>query len=123
MNPVRFAQKTFHWLVDLCGAAALMALLVVVVLSAWGLLLGWPEPEPGTWGHAALLLGLGTLVLATAVQSRRERKRFERLRREERRRNEIADARSRAMLAEADRLVLRARARDARRRETRDRHM
>ena len=121
MNPVRFAQKTFHWLVDLCGAAALMALLVVVVLSAWGLLLGWPEPEPGTWEHAALLLGLWTLVLATAVQSRRERKRFERLRREERRRNEIADARSRAMLAEADRLVLRAR--DARRRETCHRHM
>jgi hypothetical protein len=110
MSPVRCLRRALRRLVDQCGGATLLALLLMTAIGAWALLSGWRAPEPGTWTHAALSFGLVTLALVTAVQSRRERKRYERLKRDACRRNAIAAARSRAMRAEAERLLPQARA-------------
>jgi hypothetical protein len=45
-------------LVDQCGGAALLALLLMTAIGAWDLLSGWREPEPGTWTHARSVAGL-----------------------------------------------------------------
>ena len=121
MKRVRCPHEAYRWLVDRFGGAALLAALLMAGLATWWLLSGWRAPEPGTWGHAALSLVLGTILVASIVLGRRERKRLERLERERQRRRAVADAETQALMAEARRLLPYARAGYARRRAENDR--
>jgi len=121
MRPFRCLQSAHRWLLEQYGGAALMAALFMVALGTWGLLSGGHDPEPGTWGHAALSLVLGTMALVTAVLSHWQRKQLEKLKREAHWRSSASIAQARVIRAEADRLLLHARANYVRKQKMSDR--